>query len=210
MPTSVVTKDKGGKTRIMPMTVAEPDRVMKPEQLESFAQDARANGRFLADQLSAFAAHERCGLHLYRTLAGLTQNAAHKAKYEEFGRETEEHIDVYESLIKELGGDPMYVSPAARLTEYADAKLLEPLLLTGSIDLKTQEMFGIEAVLLAETKCHGNWELLKKLSQLLPEQSKARKAMEAAVQKVEQEEDEHLNWAKQAREQMVLGLALER
>lgn len=210
MPTTVVTKATGGKTRIMSMTVAEPDRVMKPEQLESFAADARANGRFLADLLSSFVAHERCGVHLYRALAGLSQNAEHKAKYEEFGRETEEHIEVYSNLIKELGGDPMYVSPAARLTEFSDSKLLESLLLTGSIDLKTQELAGVEAVLLAETKCHGNWELLKKLGQSLPEQSQAKKAIEAAVEKVEDEEDEHLNWAKQARQQMVLGLALER
>ena len=204
MPTTVVTKTTGGKTRVMPMTVAAPEQQMRPEQLEQLAPDAQLNGRFLADLLSAFCAHERCGAHLYRTLAGATQNDEWRQKYDEFGRETVEHIGIYEDLIRQLGGDPMYVSPAARLTEYLDTKLMEPVMLTGSVDLKTTELAGLELVLLGETKCHGNWQLLSTLAEQLPD-SDTKRAIQMAVQRVEPQEDEHLNWAKSTWQQAILA-----
>ena len=208
MPTTTVTKTTGGKTRAMPMTVAAPEQQMLADQLEQVAADATINGRFLADLLSAFCAHERCGVHLYRALAGVTQNDAWRQKYEEFGRETTEHIGIYEDLIRQLGGDPMYVSPVARLTEFIDTKLLEPLLLTGSVDLKTVEVAGLEAVLLGETKCQGNWQFLSVLAEQLPD-SDSKRAIQSAVQRVQAQEDDHVNWARSTWQQTLLSQVMQ-
>jgi len=201
--TTVVTKETGGKTRPMLMTVAAPSQMMLPEQLDQFAAQAQLNGRFLADLLSCFCAHERCGVHLYRTVAGLTQQPEWKARYQEFGRETEEHIRIYEKLITRLGGDPMYVSPQARLTEFMDTKLMEPILIGGSIDLKTLELAGLEAVFLGESKCHANWQFLSRLAEQLP-QGDVKQALLDAVQQVEKQEDEHLQWVQSTWQQTLM------
>ena len=68
-------------------------------------------------------AHERCGTHLYRSVAGRTNNPVLQAQYEEFGDETERHVEILEELVTAAGGNPNYVSPAARATEGTDAKL---------------------------------------------------------------------------------------
>ena len=204
MPVTTVTKTTGGKTRPMPMTVAAPAQQLGSADLERFAQAAQLNGPFFADLLSAFCAHERCGAHLYRSAAGQTQNADWRLKYEEFGRETEHHIEIYEHLIRQLGGDPRYVSPAARLTEFRATKLMEAVLFTGSIDLKTAELAHLECVLLAEEKCHSNWQFLSTLTEQLPDSS-TKQALQAAVQQVETQEDEHLNWARSTWQQAVLA-----
>jgi hypothetical protein len=41
-----------------------------------------------------------------------------------FGDETTEHVETLEGLIAGLGGDPGYISPAARATEKAGISLL--------------------------------------------------------------------------------------
>jgi hypothetical protein len=63
----------------------------------------------------------------------------------------------------------------------------------------------IEAVAVAETKCHANWELLGRLAAALPD-GPARRAMDAAVAEVQPQEDEHLAWASTTRERFLLGM----
>jgi len=202
LPT-VVTKDMGGMTMPMGMTIAAPDSQMLENQLALFAADAELNSVFMANQFSTFITHERCGVHLYRTAAGLTQIEDWRAKYQEFGAQTENHVEILTDLIEELGGDPMYVSPSARMTEYMNTKLMEPILLSGSVDRMTMELTCLEAVLLAERKCHANWSFLKTLTEQLPD-SVSTRAISDAVERVEAEEDEHVHWAKTAWQEMVM------
>src|SRR3954454_11242403 len=153
------------------------------------------NVPFIAGTLSAFLAHERAGASLYRVAAEHSDNPMLVGKYEEFRRETDDHIAIYESLIGKLGGDPHYVSPAARITEQLGAKLLEgPVLLAGSVDLVTLDTTFLEAVVIAEHKCRDNWQLLTRRGQILPDQP-ARDTVAAAVARVQPEEDEHIQWA---------------
>ncbi len=199
----IVTKETGAKTMPLGMTVAEPSCQMTGAQLMTFADEVKGNSIFLANLLSAFAAHERCGLHLYRTAAGSTQLEDCRAKYEEFGAQTAEHVRILAELITRLGGDPMYVSPQARMTAFTDTKLMEPILLAGSVDQMTMEITTLEAVFLAEQKCHANWELLKTLAGQM-EDSPARQAIEQAVAEVEDQEDEHVRWAQKTLKQMLM------
>jgi rubrerythrin len=204
MATATVTKSTGGKTMPMGMTVVSPDCQMTGDELSTFADEAKVNSIFFANLLSSFAAHERCGLHLYRSVARMTQIEAWRVKYEEFGKETENHIEILSDLIEEMGGDSMYVSPSARMTEFMDTKLMEPILLAGSVDQITQELTCLEAVLLAESKCHSNWELLKALVEKLPDSS-PREAIQKAIEQVGDQEDEHIRWARTTWEQTLLG-----
>ena len=48
----------------------------------------------------------------------------HLRLVEEFGKEPLNNVAIYEELIGQLGGEPNYISPAARMTEQLDTKLV--------------------------------------------------------------------------------------
>jgi len=194
--TDYVTAATGGRTMPLSMTTTEPARAVTEEELKATVlSGSDRNVPFIAGTLSAFVAHERAGLNLYRVAAELSDNPMLVAKYEEFGRETAEHISIYETLITALGGDPAYVSPAARMTEQLGNKLLEaPISLAGSVDLLTLETSLLEAVMIAEHKCHDNWKLLSNMAEELTEEPFTSQIRDA-VARVEPQEDEHIRWA---------------
>jgi rubrerythrin len=200
----IVTNATGAKTMPIGMTVAPLESQMTGSELTGFAAGANVNSIFLANLLSAFTAHERCGARLYRTAARMTQFPEWRDKYEEFLAQTEDHVRILSELVGELGGDPMYVSPQARMTEFQDTKLMEPALLAGSVDNLTMELAILEAVLLAERKCHANWELLGALADQLPDSAPAQ-AIRRAVDEVEDQENEHVRWAQQSWGQALLA-----
>jgi rubrerythrin len=200
----IVTNATGAKTMPIGMTVTEPECAMTGSELTDFAAEAEVNSVFLANLLSAFTAHERCGVLLYRTVAGMTQFQEWRDKYEEFLEQTEDHVRILSELISELGGDPMYVSPQARMTEFQATKLMEPALIAGSVDNMTMELAMLEAVLLAEWKDQGNWKLLRALADRLPDSATAQ-AIRRAVEQVEEQEDEHVRWAQQSWGKALLG-----
>lgn len=60
---------------------------------------------------------EQCGWQLYRVVGERTTDPELRERYEEFGRETDRHRTILTGLIRDLGGDPDYVSPTARLAQ---------------------------------------------------------------------------------------------
>jgi hypothetical protein len=102
-----------------------------------------------------------------------------------------------------LGGDPGYVSPSARASEKAGLGLVESMfLLGGSLDLMTQELVMLDAVLLAEAKDHANWSGLSQLVDVVTE-GEVHDAVREAVERVEPEEDEHMGWARDIRIKLI-------
>jgi rubrerythrin len=200
----IVTNATGAKTMPIGMTVAAPECQTTGSELADFAADVEVNSVFLANLLSAFTAHERCGAQLYRAAAGMTQFREWREKYEEFLEQTEDHVRILSELISELGGDPMYVSPQSRMAEFQATKLMEPALIAGSVDNMTMELTMLEAVLLAEWKDQANWKALKALADRLPDSAPAQ-AIRRAVEQVDPEEDEHVRWAQQAWGKALLG-----
>jgi rubrerythrin len=195
-PLLLETYVTGGRTMPLSMVVCQPARALTSDELsEQLLPGSGLNIPFIAGTLSAFLAHERAGASLYRVAAEHSENPMLVEKYAELGRETVTHIGIYEQLITDLGGDPHYVSPAARMTEQLGAKLLEgPVLLAGSVDLVTLETAFLEAVVFAEHKCHDNWILLSQLGEILPDE-RARQLVRDAVATVEPQEDAHIRWA---------------
>jgi rubrerythrin len=161
----------------------------------------------LSDKLSEFLMVEQCGFQLYRVVAERCKTPKLKAKYEEFGRETSHHREVLVKLITELGGDPNYVSPTARVVQYKSSKLLESALLVDGLAQPEIECADLENVLLAETKDHANWHLLSQLAEQAS--GDAKRALQAAVDEVESQEDEHLDWARETLSQMAMLMIVE-
>jgi ferritin-like metal-binding protein YciE len=203
MPPLTPTAATGAHSKPEEMTYVDPTRTMTPEEDEAFLANTGLNGPFVADLLSDMLAHERCGAQLYRSVADRTNNPVLKQRYKHFGNETVEHVETLEGLITGLGGDPGYISPAARATEKAGIGLLEStFLLAGSVDLMTQELVMLDAVLLAEAKDHANWSCLAGMVDDLPAGG-VRDAFQTAVDEVEVQETEHLRWAQDMRCQMI-------
>jgi rubrerythrin len=203
MTTLTPTKDQGAVAKPMPMLYVDPACQVDDETLAAQMPIEGMNSVFVADLLSAMLTHERCGTHLYRSVAGRAHNPMLKQRYESFGEETARHVDILEQLVLQSGGNPNYVSSMARAVEGMDSKLLESTYaLTGSIDLVTAEMAMLDAVFLAESVDHANWQTLSKLVGTLPE-GEMRDAFGAAVAEVEEQEDEHLEWARTTRARLV-------
>jgi rubrerythrin len=204
MTTLTPTKDTGATVKPAPGLYAEPDCYASRDELAAFMPGSGLNGEFMADQMSSMLTHERCGVHLYRSVAGRTTLPDLRDKYEEFGRQTQRHVEILEAFIVQCGGNPNYVSPAARATEGMNSKILEStFVLNGTVDLETAELTMLNAVFLAESVDHANWELLAQICEALPE-GDMRDALRSAVDEVEQEEDAHLDWSRSTKAQLIL------
>jgi rubrerythrin len=203
MPTFTPTKETGGTAQPNEVLYVDPAARITADQLGSLMPDAGLNAVFVADLLSAMLTHERCGAHLYRTVAARSHNPMLEARYVQFGEETEHHVAVLEELITAGGGNPSYVSQQARLVKGMDTKLVEStFLVTGAVDLMAAEMAMLDAVFLAETMCHTNWQLLSTLCEAA-DAGPTRDAMQKAVDEVEAQEDEHLAWAQKTKARMI-------
>src|SRR5919202_4507905 len=150
--------------------------------------------QIIEDNLSEFLMVEQCGLQLYTVVADRCKTPKLKAKYQEFGRETSHHREVLVKLITALGGDPDYVSPTARMVQYKASKLLDSSLQVDGLSDDEIEASDLENVLLAETKDHADWHLLEQLTQHAA--GDVKQALQAAVEEVEEEQDEHVEWAR--------------
>jgi hypothetical protein len=197
------TYDNGARTKLLTMVSVPPERAVDDDMLAAELPDLGLNMPFIADLMSGMLAHEQCGRHLYRSVAGRTSNPLLKSKYTSFGEETERHVEILTTLITALGGDPMYVSPVARAVKGSDTKLLEAtFMLAGSVDIMTAEMVMLDAVLLAETIDHGNWVALEALTDVLPD-GDLKDQFVAAVDEVLTEAGDHLAWARDTRLRMI-------
>ncbi|HLM17972.1 MAG TPA: hypothetical protein VK549_09140 [Acidimicrobiia bacterium] len=206
MPILTPTKDTGGVTKAMRGVYAELDRYVDDESLAAAMAETGLNNAFLADLLSAVLTHERCGTHLYRSVEGRTNNPVLKAKYREFGSETERHVELVETLVAAGGGNPSYLSPLARAVEGTDSKILEStFMLRGSLDLAAAEMAMLDAVALAESMDRANWQLMAKVTEQLPEGTMStRDQFQAAVDEVVPQEDDHFMWALTTKERLTM------
>jgi rubrerythrin len=205
--TIVVTSETGGTAAPVGALYVPPDRQVIDAGSTVLA-DAGLDAVFVGDLLSAFLAHERCGTHLYRSVAGRTADPAMRAQYEQFGEETREHVDKLERLIEAVGGDPQYVSGPARATEKAAAGLLEStFLLEGSLDPVTAELAMLEAVMLAEAKDRANWAALAKLAAQIGGGEVQRRFQTVAASVLAQEDD-HYTWASDTRTKLLLTMAV--
>lgn len=198
------TKDLGATAKAVPGLYGEPQRLVSDEELSSQLKLQGLNAPFIADLLSGFLTHERCGTHLYRSVAERSNNPILKQRYKHFGQETSRHVEILEQLILTSGGNPNYVSPMARAVEASDSKLLEStFLVSGTLDPMTAETAMLDAVFIAETVDQANWQALQQLGQQLPD-GELKQSFTAAAEEVLSQEDEHLGWAHDTRAKLTM------
>ncbi|MCU1458520.1 MAG: hypothetical protein JWL73_2612, partial [Actinomycetia bacterium] len=71
------------------------------------------------------------------------------------------------------------------------------------LDPLTADMVMLDAVFIAESIDHANWEAMRKIAKTL-DAGPIKKAFEEAVAEVEEQEDEHLSWARDMRAKMTM------
>ncbi|OAA27470.1 hypothetical protein UG55_1008121 [Frankia sp. EI5c] len=176
------------------MVTVAPDHLVEEQHFDDVAAGSGLGGSFLADQLSGFIAHERMSLNLLRTLHARTDNPALRSRYAKLEGETLQAVATWEQLIRELGGNPQYASPAGRATESLDNKLVEALLLSGSADPMTFEQAGLQTFLTGANQCAANAALLAALAEEADDGA-ARQAMTSAADTLSRTALEHADWA---------------
>jgi hypothetical protein len=202
---NVVTPLTGATIKLGPMVTTPPIAEVTDEHLADFAPDAGLNAPFLADQFSAFIAHERDSVNLLRSLAALSSNPMLQSTYKEFAAEAEQAAQIWAELILDLGGNPQYASPAGRMTEMLDAKMQEAMLGAGSADPMTVELAGMQSAMLGAHLCVANVDLLDAIA--AEAKGKPGKLMKQAAGKLRPLAEKHHTTAMQSINTMVMQQA---
>jgi rubrerythrin len=139
--------------------------------------------------------HEMGGTKIYQTALKCVVNEDLKEEWQRYLEQTEKHVQVLHDCGRQLEFDPEEQTPGRKITHDKGAALVASMeAALGSGDKETAECVAAEAVVLAETVDHFNWQLIGEVAQKLD--GAQAKALKEAYQEVEDEEDEHLYHSK--------------
>jgi rubrerythrin len=131
------------------------------------------------------------GVAIYETALHCVQNDDLREEWEKYHKQTTQHVDVVEGLLRAFDLDPDADTPGRKVVHHIGSSLvkaMEMALREGSKD--DAELVAAECVTLAETKDHLNWELIGEAGKRV--KGDQGKALRAAFAEVEEQEDEHL------------------
>ncbi|HEX2797139.1 MAG TPA: hypothetical protein VHN38_08640 [Immundisolibacter sp.] len=135
--------------------------------------------------------HERGGVKLYAAAVKCASNTDLKEEWEKYLTESRRHVQVLEEVCKSLALDTEKMSPGRKVVAALGQSLLSAVeTAKREADPAAAQIIAAECVVLAETKDHLDWELI---GQCAEKSTGARaKALRAAYEEVEDQEDEHL------------------
>ena len=139
--------------------------------------------------------HEMGGVRIYETAVQCAQNPDLHEELDKYLAQTRTHVDILRDVCQAMGLDPDEEIPARDVVRTVGEALVSAMQKAqdaGNPD--AAEIVACEAVVLAETKDHMDWELLGKCAEKMS--AAQGKALTAACEKVEDEEDEHLYHSK--------------
>ena len=135
--------------------------------------------------------HERGGVKIYRMALQCALNAELRKEWTEYLSQTEHHVEVLTQTCAAIGIDPGVRTPGCHIVRengLALVRSMEMALAAGNP--KAAEIVACEAVVLAETKDHADWELIGAAAKAAD--GAVAQALQAAYDAVEDQEDEHL------------------
>ena len=134
---------------------------------------------------------EKGGVQIYETAVRCAVNADLKEEWEEYLEQTEHHVEIVEGLFETFGLDPETDTPGRLVVRHIGESLVGAIeMAMDARNADAAQIVAAECIALAETKDHLNWELLGRLAKKLT--GDEAKALKAAHDQVEDEEDEHL------------------
>ncbi|HWX42001.1 MAG TPA: hypothetical protein VN345_12700 [Blastocatellia bacterium] len=143
---------------------------------------------------------EMGGVQIYQTALGCAINADLKEEWEKYLDQTKRHVEVVSELCDKLGVDPDEETPGRKVVRHIGESLVKAMQMAQeSGEPEAAQLVACECVVLAETKDHGNWQLLSELAK--NSKGKTAQALEEACKEVEDQEDQHLyhtmGWARE-------------
>ena len=134
---------------------------------------------------------EQGGVQIYETAVRCAVNEDLKEEWEKYLEQTEHHVAIVEGLFETFGLDTETETPGRLVVRHIGESLVKAMQMAldaGNAD--AAQIVAAECIALAETKDHLNWELMGQLAKKL--KGEEAKALTAAHDEVEDEEDEHL------------------
>jgi len=134
---------------------------------------------------------EQGGVQIYETAVRCAVNEDLKEEWEKYLEQTEHHVEIVEGLFETFGLDTKTETPGRLVVRHIGESLVQAMEMAmdaGNAD--AAQIVAAECIALAETKDHLNWELMGQVAKKL--KGEEAKALKAAHEEVEDEEDEHL------------------
>jgi len=131
------------------------------------------------------------GVQVYTTAIQCAVNEELKEEWEKYLEETQNHVEIVQETIEELGLDPEAETPGRKVVRHIGQSLVQAMEMAMQAgDPAAAQLVAAECVTHAETKDHLNWELIGEVSKKL--KGDEAKALKEAYEEVEEQEDEHL------------------
>ena len=131
------------------------------------------------------------GVEIYTTALRCVENDDLKEEWEEYLEQTRNHVRVVQEAMEAIGLDADKETPGRKVVRHIGESLVKSMeMALEAGEPGAAQLVAAEAVTLAETKDHLNWHLIGEAAQKL--KGEQAKALKAAHEEVEDEEDEHL------------------
>ena len=147
----------------------------------------------LTELLQQMLETELGGVSVYETALGCVVNEDLEKEWEEYLDQTKRHVEILQTLFKTLGV-PDKDTDGRKVVRHIGKSLVAAMAMAKGGKPEAAELVACECVVFAETKDHMNWELLSKYAKSAS--GKEAKALKAACEEVEDEEDEHIYHSK--------------
>jgi ferritin-like metal-binding protein YciE len=130
------------------------------------------------------------GVKVYQTALKCAQNEELQEEWEKYEQETETHVQILHDVFSALQLDTEEQSPGRAIVRETGMRLIRNMeeALKGG-DPAAAQLVACECVTIAELKDHFNWELIGQAGKALG--GAEGKALTAAYNEVEDQEDEH-------------------
>ena len=140
------------------------------------------------------------GVQVYTTALTCVINEDLKEEWEKYLEQTQNHVEIMEELLTNLGLDPGAETPGRQVVRHIGESLVKAMEMAREAgNPAAAQLVAAECVVHAETKDHMNWELMGEAAKKLS--GEEADAIAEAVGEVEEEEDEHLyhstGWARE-------------
>jgi rubrerythrin len=140
------------------------------------------------------------GVQVYTTAIRCAENDDLKEEWEEYLEQTENHVTIVEDVLTKLDLDTNEETPGRKVVRTIGEALVESMeLALAEGQPGAAQLVAAEAVVLAETKDHQNWQLIGEVAKKV--KGEVAKILKEAHEQVEHEEDEHLyhtkGWARE-------------
>ncbi len=134
---------------------------------------------------------EQGGIKVYQTALKCAQNDELKEEWEKYLGETRNHERILLGVFETFGLNPAKQTPGRKVVGHIGSSLVKAMeMALAAGNPEAAQIVAAECVVEAETKDHLNWELIGECAKKVT--GEEGKALKAAHEEVEEQEDEHL------------------